>query len=58
VRTYFAGYGALGTELQLARTALRVEARDYVSPFKGLMGGEEAAWRNDVMLAGGFAFHF
>jgi len=56
-QTYFAGYGALGAEIQHRRVALRIEARDYVTRFKGLLGNEAAVARNDVMLGAGVAFH-
>ena len=56
-QTYLAGYGALGAEIQHRRVALRLEARDYVTRFKGLLGNEAAVARNDVMLGAGLAFH-
>ena len=57
-QTYMAGYGALGAEFQLNRIALRVEARDYVTRFKGLFGNDGAQARNDLMMGAGIAFHF
>ena len=56
--TNFAGYGALGTELQLDRLAMRVEARDYVTRFKGLAGELEGETRNDLALVSSFVFHW
>lgn len=56
-QTYFSGYGALGVEIQNRRVALRIEARDYVTRFRGLLGNEAAVARNDVMLGAGVAFH-
>jgi hypothetical protein len=44
-----AGYGAIGGELGMGRVALRVEARDYVSGFRPLVGGGSAKARNDVV---------
>jgi hypothetical protein len=54
---YPAGYGALGSEFQLSRFALRIEARDYLTRFKGLSGNEDAATRNEVALSAGLAYH-
>lgn len=56
--TNLVGYGSLGTELQHARIAARIEARDYLSRFKGLTGTESVSTRNDLVLGGGLAFHF
>jgi hypothetical protein len=56
-RTCTAGYGALGTEFQLARTALRLEARHNVFRFKSPMAGVSAKTRNDIGLAFGIAYH-
>ena len=44
-----AGYGAVGGELGMGRVALRLEARDYVSRFRPLVGGGSARTRNDVV---------
>ena len=57
-QTYVAGYGALGAELQHEGIALRLEARDYVTRFKGLFGTEDAEARNDIMVNMGLALHF
>jgi hypothetical protein len=56
-QTCAAGYGALGTEFQLGRTALRVEARDDVFRFKSPVAGQDSKTRNDIRLAAGVAFH-
>ena len=56
-KTCAAGYGALGTEFQLARTALRLEARDNVFCFKSPIGGVSSKTRNDIGLAFGIAYH-
>jgi hypothetical protein len=55
--TALAGYGALGTELQTGRFAVRLEARDYVYRFEGLDGTEDATTRNDLTLVLGAALH-
>ena len=44
-----AGYGAVGGELGVGRVGLRLEARDYVSGFRPLVGGGSARTRNDVV---------
>ncbi|HEX7337700.1 MAG TPA: hypothetical protein VF252_10870 [Gemmatimonadales bacterium] len=51
-------YGALGTELQLGRTALRLEARDNVFCYKSPVAGVESQTRNDVGIALGVSYHF
>ncbi len=56
-KTCAAGYGALGTEFQLARTALRLEARDNVFCFKSPIAGVSSKTRNDIGLAFGVAYH-
>lgn len=56
--TNFAGYGALGAEFQFNVVALRVEARDYVTRFEGIRGGEDAETRNDVAIMGALAVHW
>jgi hypothetical protein len=43
-----AGYGAIGGDVGMGRVALRLEARDYVSGFRPLLGGGRARTRNDV----------
>jgi Outer membrane protein beta-barrel domain len=56
-KTCTAGYGALGTEFQLARTALRLEARDNVYCFRSPIAGVASQTRNDIGLAFGVAYH-
>lgn len=56
-KNYPAGYGALGAEFQLNRLALRFEARDYLTRFKGLSGNDPAATRNEVALTTAMVFH-
>jgi hypothetical protein len=55
--TDFDGYGSLGTEVGFGRFGTRLELRDYLSRFKGIMGNEKSSTRNDLMLAGSVAFH-
>jgi hypothetical protein len=56
-RTCTAGYGALGTEFQLARTALRFEARNNVFCFRSPVAGVGSRTRNDIALSLGVAYH-
>jgi hypothetical protein len=56
-KTCAAGYGALGSEFQLARVALRVEAGDDVFCFKSPVAGEDSKTRNDLRLTAGAAIH-
>jgi hypothetical protein len=56
-KTCASGYGALGSELQLNRVALRVEARDNVFCYRSPIAGVRSKTRNDLGLAIGFAFH-
>ena len=56
-RTCAAGYGALGTEFQRGRTALRVQARDNVFCFKSPIAGVSSQTRNDIGLSFGLAYH-
>jgi hypothetical protein len=51
-----AGYIAAGAELGVGRVRLRLEARDYVSAFRPLVGGGEAVARNDVVIIAGLRF--
>ncbi|HEX6533905.1 MAG TPA: outer membrane beta-barrel protein [Gemmatimonadaceae bacterium] len=60
-QTNFLGFGALGVDIapKTGILGIRLEARDYVSAFKGLRGElDERKARNDVQLAGGLTFHF
>lgn len=56
-QTCAAGYGAVGTEFQLARTALRIEARDNVFCYKSPIAGVSSQTRSDIGLAFGVAYH-
>ncbi len=56
-KTCFAGYGALGTEFQIARTALRLEARDNVFCYRSPVPGVSSKTRNDIGLSLGVAYH-
>ena len=56
-KTCFAGYGAVGTEFQIARTALRLEARDNVICYRSPVVGISSKTRNDIGLALGVAYH-
>lgn len=56
-QTCFAGYGALGTEFQIARTALRLEARDNVFCYRSPVPGVSSETRNDIGLSLGVAYH-
>jgi hypothetical protein len=51
-----AGYAALGGEVGVRRVRLRLEARDYVTGFRPLAGGETAGARNDVVVMAGLRF--
>jgi hypothetical protein len=51
-----AGYVTAGGELGAGRLRVRVEARDYVTGFRPLVGGGAAAARNDVMLLAGLRY--
>ena len=55
--SYPAAYGALGSEFQLSRVAMRLEARDYLTRFKGLSGNDEVSTRNEVAISLGLAYH-
>ncbi|MEP6778458.1 MAG: hypothetical protein ABJC26_01110 [Gemmatimonadaceae bacterium] len=45
-----AGYAAVGGELGIKRVAVRIEARDYATGFKPLIGVGKSDTRNDVVL--------
>jgi hypothetical protein len=54
-----AGYASAGAQLQLGRAGIRLEARDYVSNFKGLSGEYESGkTRNDLMVTTGLSIGF
>jgi hypothetical protein len=48
-----AGYGTVGGELGFGRVGLRLEARNYVTGFKPLVGGGKSDMRNDVVIMAG-----
>jgi hypothetical protein len=52
-----AGYAAAGGEIGMGRVALRIEARDYATGFKPLIGGGKSVTRNDVVLMAAFRFN-
>jgi hypothetical protein len=52
-----AGYAALGSELQSNKVAFRVEARDYLSRYRGFSGTESSKTRNDLAVTAGLSFH-
>lgn len=56
-KTCFDSYGALGTEFQIARTALRIEARDNVFCYRSPISGVSSRTRNDIGLSFGVAYH-
>lgn len=45
-----AAYGSVGGEIGVRRLGVRLEARDYVTGFKPLVGGGKSDARNDVMI--------
>ena len=45
-----AGYVAAGGDLGIRRLAIRLEARDYATGFKPLVGGGKSEARNDVVI--------
>lgn len=55
--TCAAGYGALGSEFQVDKVALRFEARDNLFCYRDPIDGVSKT-RNDVGLALGLAYHF
>lgn len=57
-KTCVAGYGGVGGEFQVGRTALRLEARDYVYCYPDPMDLVDTKTRNDVNFALGLAYHF
>lgn len=52
-----AAYGSVGGEIGVGRVGLRIEARDYATGFKPLMGAGESATRNDVVIMAGVRFN-
>jgi hypothetical protein len=57
-RTCTSGYGTLGTELAMGRTAIRLEGRGNVFCFKSPLPDPEKKTRGDVGLTLGLAYHF
>ena len=59
--TNVVGYVGLGTDIapRIGSWGIRVEARDYISAFKGLRGElSERKARNDVVLTAGLTYRF
>ncbi len=56
-RTDFVGYGAIGTEFQIARTALRLEVRDNVFGYRSPIPGAGTETLNDIGVSLGVAYH-
>jgi hypothetical protein len=57
-KTNVDGYGALGGDIGFGPVGFRIEARDYVSQFKPLIGGGDTKTRNDIGLAAGVSYRF
>jgi hypothetical protein len=57
-RTCTSGYGTIGTEFQLNRTAIRLEGRGNVFCFKSPLPNVDSKTRNDVGISLGVAYHF
>jgi len=53
----FAAYATVGGELGMGRVGLRLEARDYASGFKPLVGAGTSDTRNDVVITAGLRFN-
>lgn len=49
-RTNIAGYAAAGGEIGVRRVALRIEARNYTTGFKPLVGAGTSDTRNDMVV--------
>ena len=52
-----AGYVAVGGEVAVGRVGLRLEARDYATGFKPLVGAGTSATRNDIVIMAGLSFN-
>jgi hypothetical protein len=52
-----AGYAAAGGELAIGRVTMRIEARDYATGFKPLIGTGKSEARNDVVIMAAFRFN-
>ena len=57
-RTCAVGYGAAGVELEINRTALRLEGRDNIFCFRSALPGIKSRTRSDFGLSLGLAYHF
>jgi hypothetical protein len=57
--TNLAGYGAIGGQLRMATFGLRIEARDYLSSFKGTVGElPDRETRNDITIVTALSLSF
>jgi len=56
-KTCTSGYGAVGTEFQIARTALRLEARHNVFCYRSPITSGSSQTRSDIGLTFGVAYH-
>lgn len=56
-RSYPAGYGAVGTEFETGNIALRLEARDYFTRFRGVTGNQGTSVRSELAFTAGLAYH-
>jgi hypothetical protein len=56
-KTCGSAYGAAGTEFQITKIALRLEARDNVFCYRSPLVGQKSKTRNDLGLAFGLAYH-
>ncbi|MEO7359590.1 MAG: hypothetical protein ABI120_04630 [Gemmatimonadaceae bacterium] len=52
-----AGYGTVGGELGVGRVGVRIEARDYATGFKPLIGHGNSETRNDVVVMAALRFN-
>ncbi len=52
-----AAYGAVGGELGMGRVGLRVEARNYATGFRPLVGAGRSDMRNDVVVMAALRFN-
>jgi hypothetical protein len=57
-KTGAVGYGAIGSEIQFDRVALRCQAQDNVFSFRSPLSGASTKTRNDLRLSFGLAYHF
>jgi hypothetical protein len=56
-KTCALGYGSVGSEFQLTKFALRLEARENVFCYKSPIIGQKSKTRNDLGLSFGIAYH-